>query len=228
MPIVLHIFIWSHTCSSQKTRQAVWVPGLRVVCPSRLETCWGLGAYDSSVYCTTNRDVSLDITNQWLKMAAHSVVLHQTGAHTRVVLVKVCPDSNKRLQQCVTWTIWIVHLTRSLCLIMDLGGLPAPAGLVLALAALPEGRKHVPEMLRRGSQLVLLEPCFSFSALRSSTLAAKHFPQKTPQIKPFSSQSPPWHPLVHSPSRNAKWSIHCWCDPSQIGTAILVQSLLLT
>lgn len=59
---------------------------------------------------------------------------------------------------------------------MNLSGLSA---LVLALAAVPERRKHVPKMLMRGSQLVLLEPCFSFSALRSSTLAAKNFPKKT-------------------------------------------------
>lgn len=59
----------------------------------------------------------------------------------------------------------------------------------------------------QGSQLVLLEPCFSFSAHRSPTLAAKDFPTGNSQNKPFSSQLSPRHHHVHSQRRNALQSL---------------------
>lgn len=115
-------------------------------------------------------------------MAGHRAVLSRTSSKNRAVWWKdaqiqikgykpVSPEPSGLL----TW--------RDPCVSSRNWGASGSGRARPGSGCLAERRKPVPEMLIRGWQLVPPEPCFSFSALGSPTLAAKHFPKENSQNK---------------------------------------------
>lgn len=162
--------------------------------------------YDSNVYCSTNGDASLEITKQWLKMAIHSVTLNHTCFKNTVVLVKTCLDSRNRY-------ITMCHLNHLDCWPNKIPAsnheseLPFGSSRAYLHSCCITGEKEACDRNANevSSQLVVREPCFSFSVPWSPTLAIKYLPQKIPRMKPFNSQLSSRHQHIHSNKRYLMW-----------------------